>query len=497
MYRDYENIMHPQLIRGLARDDIVHIVNSQVGIANYLLPPEGLEPKPDRTYTDNKSLWGAMLEERLRATITLKLKDFFLSEWFPRSPGLFYTPEAEGARADAMNFVLSAPRLSQLRGIDDADRERHAELAYTTDATPDYMYIFDPYGKISMLKGGIGCIRLKDKVVESGRVWFLSASSTLVAHEGFPVALPNQLYERYIDQIASEGALSCTLIGRLQFLPQPLVKLFEDYSSIPQLYLLAEKIIPLDIRKTAQRRPLRVSVAVSFQSEYEGQPRMYASYVTFDPGQAGSLKTRIDWLENTYVSGMYQGRIVTDFDEQTIRFRGAVFSLEKVMNNGLQKSEVATFIKTVNIYGDANVLIERLNQLNARRIDQMTQERAINIGSGATVTAPVIIADRIESSFNTVTNSSVNDEVKTLLEQLIKQVNEVSKSKATSTDVAEAMARDVETLSKEVTSSKPRRQWYEISSDGLKQAAINIGEVGKPVLETVAKLMPLLLRFFP
>jgi hypothetical protein len=60
-------------------------------------------------------------------------------------------------------------------------------------------------------------------------------------------------------------------------------------------------------------------------------------------------------------------------------------------------------------------------------------------------------------------------------------------------DEAKMMARDAETLVKEATSSKPRRRWYEVSLDGLKEAAITIGEIAIPVLNILSKLRPLLL----
>ena len=123
------------------------------------------------------------------------------------------------------------------------------------------------------------------------------------------------------------------------------------------------------------------------------------------------------------------------------------------------------------------------------------QEKVINIGNNNTINAPIAIADHIENSFNAVAGSKVHDDVKDLLRELIKNVNEVAKSKPG--EVSESLARDVETLSKEVTSSRPRRKWYEMSIEGLKDAAVKIGEVGKPILETTGKLLPLLLSLFP
>lgn len=126
--------------------------------------------------------------------------------------------------------------------------------------------------------------------------------------------------------------------------------------------------------------------------------------------------------------------------------------------------------------------------------ETMSKNKIIEIGDNAKISAPIVIADNIENSFNALSNAQVDDEVRKLLEHLIKAVAEVnSKVSLDKSNEAESMARDTETLVKEASSSKPRRQWYEVSLEGLKQAAINIGEVAKPVLTIVEKLIPLLI----
>ena len=122
------------------------------------------------------------------------------------------------------------------------------------------------------------------------------------------------------------------------------------------------------------------------------------------------------------------------------------------------------------------------------------KEKVIEIGAGAQISAPIVIADNIQNSFNALANSNLNDETKSLLEQLLKTISEINKQ-ATSeaTESAESLARDAESLIKEATSAKPRRKWYEVSIEGLKQAATNIGEIATPVLDIVAKITPLLL----
>ncbi len=122
------------------------------------------------------------------------------------------------------------------------------------------------------------------------------------------------------------------------------------------------------------------------------------------------------------------------------------------------------------------------------------QEKVINVGDGATILAPLVIAETIQDSFNTLAKSKTDDNVKTLLDELLKAVTEVNK-KASEDKAAEAetMARDVEALVKEATSTKPRRKWYQVCLDDLKQVATSVGEIATPVVEIVSKLSPLLL----
>ncbi len=129
------------------------------------------------------------------------------------------------------------------------------------------------------------------------------------------------------------------------------------------------------------------------------------------------------------------------------------------------------------------------------RVENMTNNRIINIGKGATISAPVIIADQIQHSFNVLEKSSVNPEVKALITDLIKQVAEASQKMPE--EKAKQVGSDAEALATEVASGAPRKRWYELSIDGLREAATAVGEVGKPILETTAKLLPLLISLFP
>jgi hypothetical protein len=491
----FEEITAPALM-AVPEWQIADVVEPQVRTANYLLPPLELAVLPDRVYQDNATLWYDIIRERLRASVTVTLEGFLLFEWLPRAPGLFYTDEARWGREEAMHSILRAPPSAGLPDIDDAERTRRAEAAYERYDTQDYMYIFDPHGKANMLKGGIGCIRLKRKDLDDGRAWLMSASSSPVAHEGFPVAVPDHLYARTIDQIATEGAVPCTLTGTLRFLPDPVVSLFGTYPEVPQLYLLVEELRP-EGTIARDRALLHVSVAVSFESAYEGEPRMYASYVTFYPGEAGSLQSRVRWLEEVYVKGMYQGRIVTNFDEHRTRFgrafEGAVLDLEGVMNNGLDRGAVESWLRSVHIHGDVNMLFDGLDQLHVGRVERMEEVRMGDTYNLSGDFRGAIL--NIKSTLTGVTQTigemtSADEETKAALTALVDRLNEaLQQAPPEVEEEAEAVAETAKALVEQAAADKPNKTMIRITGEGLKQAAQQVAAVMPTVVAIAAQIV--------
>ena len=316
----------------------------QLRPVGFLQGPEETTRAPAWSFSSNGDFWGAVLREQVRASRTVSLSGFYLSEWIPRSPGLFHRRGAAADREMAMRMVLMEPYSQELAWIDHADVPRFEREVYGPEGSLQYLRIFDPHGKALMLRGGVGCIRLRRHSIEGQLVWLMSASSTLTAHEGVPLAVPDSLYIEVIDSLASDGTVYCNLItGTLRYVPDFLGDLYQ-WPDVPPVYLEVE-----DIRRG--RRPDRdtlthamVSVAVSFESRSEqlGPPGMvWATYVTFFPGVEGSLQLRRDWLRDSYVGERYQGKVISDFDEQVPRFESAPFGLIRIFDGSLDADEIA------------------------------------------------------------------------------------------------------------------------------------------------------------
>jgi len=89
-----------------------------------------------------------------------------------------------------------------------------------------------------------------------------------------------------------------------------------------------------------------------------------------------------------------------------------------------------------------------------------------------------------------VNESDESEEIKRLVKQLAEQISAIDPS--VNPEKVKDMGDDLTTLSNEMAKSKPRRRWYEVSLEGIKEAALAIGEVGEPIVKTVTMLMPFL-----
>jgi hypothetical protein len=129
------------LLLPLFHDQVVEELRMQLAIGNYLSSPEKPIGQPDLNFASNQILWEAILSELLHSGSTITLENFLLFEWFPRSPGLYYTRRAEWSRQNALDYIIEYPISSQLKGIDDANKIGDQSFI------PDFMRIFTLTGR--------------------------------------------------------------------------------------------------------------------------------------------------------------------------------------------------------------------------------------------------------------------------------------------------------------------------------------------------------------
>jgi hypothetical protein len=272
-------------------------------------------------YWSEEQFWQDVIRSaRIYATCQVKLKEFSLAQWIPRAPGQYYTSEARESRNYAEHFIRSRSR----------NQSRNAEYI-----------VFDPYGKSEMVKGGVGCLRLTQKQVGNETLHFLCATSSGVTHKGLIVSLRQELYEKLIADIEQYGGICCDIFGQVRYWSDK--DLLPTYTprNIPRMYIYAEKVVPL---RRADSSIFDVTAAVLFRGEVDGEEGTFFVYSHFNPAKRHSLDHTIeqcvDWMEKGYVKELYDGKILTDFDEVAPRFEDVSFPVKALMNPRTDALEV-------------------------------------------------------------------------------------------------------------------------------------------------------------
>lgn len=404
----------------------------------------------DLRFNTNEDFWYKVLpttRETNRIWLRwVELSGFQITDWFPRTPGQYHSPFADRARREAEHYV----------------NEHNGILFY------------EPYGKTHMMEGGIGSVRFKPISIKENDYWLCTATSDNSCHSGIPLAIPNRLMEKI------DFHRSYKVNGQVRFLPEFLEHYLDHMSEIPQIYVEVDNFTELGIEK---KPSVNITPMVFFSAGQEMglDIEENVTYATCESDSIRDLKKAVEWL--AWYANRYNGEIITNFDQQEPTFANAPFSLQNVMSGKLS----ASTLKRYHI-DNANIVCQKIESLHAETVNMTKIE--VTLGDGTTIHGDFVVANSIKDSFNKVENANVPNELKSLLKQLAKSVAILSGNLPKET--AEQVARDLETLTAEATSKAPRKQWWQLSVEGLTKAANDIGQIGKPVLELVAKIVAIL-----
>ncbi len=376
-----------KLAESLMSNSLKDFMSSHQFTRCLLCEHESARSVSDASYSENEDFWHDVIDETLRAPEVVRLEGFRIFEWIPRNPGLFHTPDAAWKREEALRHI------SHVRGTPEAFMQAlealpdHASGDITGKLTlgkkADRIKIFNPYGKMSMLEGGIGCVRLRP-IYLGGRVdqeyYVFSATSNQYADEGIPILVSSELVASLLPDITKKGYSARTeIIGRTRYIPKELSDIYSSKHGIPRLYVEIESIgkrsDPIDRSY--------VSVASSFVGDFEDIRGVFATYVTFDPGWRGARNGAAKWLKEEYAEGLYNGYLVTDFDEIAPEVSDTLFSLERVQSDGDLAGLIDELYKT-NGYFNWDMLDKaRINFKNTQNKYEIHQN--VNAGSNSNI----------------------------------------------------------------------------------------------------------------
>jgi hypothetical protein len=407
------------------------------------------QKEPDKAFQDNESFWRQVTREAHIRLDWVRLHNFMIVDWYPRSPGLYHTRRAQQQRWKAKHFIRKK----------------------------DGIVFYEPRGKTHMIEGGLGSVRFKPVMIEGEECQLCTATQDRCCHTGVPLAIPKSLLHEHNYDYTS----FYSIIGQLRFLPDFLERHFYHISGIPQLYVLVDA---LEHGKSSKRKTM-ISPMLYFNETDVGRRRRdkdYVTYVTAEANTEQDLKAAAEWLD-WYVHE-HHGKVITNYDEQRPMFKNAPFSLQNVMNGKLNNDS----FESVNIY-HADVICERIMDLQAQEID-MSENITVKIGDNNSFSGDLIVATSIRNSFNKADHSDVSKSLKAALKKLTVAVAKMAEEM--SKENAEQAANDLQSLTNEATSSKPRKKWWKLSAKGLQDAAKAVGKTGVTVAKAVAKVTSIL-----
>jgi hypothetical protein len=367
------------------------ILASHLGANDYILSQaEGDSSERSSTYRSNQHVWRDIVNQQVSAGMEIVLQRFQLMDWFPRAPGLFHTAEAKWARDDAFRHLH--------RGFQHSPIRDHA----TGKREIDHTVVFTPEGKLSMLQGGIGSIRLKPLNIFGEPHWLVVATSDGISHTGLPLAVPRKLFSPLLAPIQKFGAVRATITGELEFVPDPLSRLFDRAVMVPKVLIKVTKIE----RGETSSSELESSVAVSFVSDYQGAVKVYATYVTFRPNERGSFEDAVNWMKKEYVEGEYRGRIITDFDQTRTVFPEARLALSNVMDRLVSRGELRETIELMHASASVESYFDEIKRQELLAPMERANRTKIFISYAHAAEKETGWVSRIQTHLNGLTHSS-------------------------------------------------------------------------------------------
>jgi len=408
-----------------------------------------------QTFERDEDFWA---KSRELVFSSVCLSEFRLTDWFPRAPGIYWSRYGVRAREDTWSGGAT----------DD----------------PELGRIFNPRSKMGLIEeGGIGTIRLRPRRIDNTDCWFATAVKGLQCAGGVPLAVPDSL----VREARVTWGETVTIHGQVRFLED--VGLEDTAASV---HHASPVLVFVDTIEGASRRkqstdPIVITPVVLFgeASSSNVRPKRHHwggdvgyTFVQVGAGSDDELNHAEDWIEK--YAAKQGGRVITNFDQHRPFLSDAPLSYQRLIKRTYDR----TIIEHLHFNGTKL----------ADRIDHVEQAMSVNVtlGDGTVIHGDFVVANSIKESFNRVKQSLGDEKLKDALQRLASQVGTLVEK--LEPDTAQKAADALETLTKEAARPKPRREWWELSLEGLKDAAASVRDIGQPVIETVKTLVPLLVN---
>jgi hypothetical protein len=413
-----------------------------------------------RNYKDifsEKQFWGEGSDIVLG---DVGLNGFRITDWFPRAPGVYWSPDARMVRKRIWSGGV-----------------------YTDSELGLY---FSPMSKFRFIElGGVGTIRLRPRIIDGVDCWLATALTGTVCHGGIPLAIP--------DVVRRESGVDwgdrVNLRGRVRYLQD--AGLDDTAASVHHARPLIVFVDKLE--GVATRRPQEsifiTPVALFEEGCEEGYEEDYDfwqhflnyTFVNCEAGSDAEIDAAVGWIEK--YATKYAGRIITNFDEQRPVLADAPLSYQRLV--------AKTYDRTVIQRFTGPLLASRIDQL-IYDIGDVHMGHKINVGGSAIINIDASLSNVMQTIG---ASAGLDSTQKSQLEALVQSLKtELEMLKASHADETKEIA---EALEKAVTSAtKPpherKKSLLQLSANGLKEAAALVKDIAPNVLttaDTIAKFI--------
>ncbi len=196
---------------------------------------------------------------------------------------------------------------------------------------------------------------------------------------------------------------------------------------------------------------------------------------------------RIKIVSRDKWGGMKQSEIVAAFDATNSVVRKAT---QEQLVKRYEGGRLQVW-KKIEAYQEHRRSLRSVNVVNLNKGAIMVDKHVNVSGTGNIVNVAEYMSNVTNTVNNNLAESGLNKEVKDLIKELTEEIQKVA-SNADAVQVKK-MGKNLEALSNEVASEEPDRQWYEVSLQGIMDAAKAIGTIADPVISIAKKISALLL----
>jgi hypothetical protein len=253
-------------------------------------------------------------------------KNFQLTQWVPRIPGLYWTSYGHMLRRITEREFKHSPALG---------------LHY------------NPNCKGQMIHGGLGSVRLN----KTDGLSLYGATTSGNINASIPIVISSNISNSLQRFTKNNPNIEVDLKGTIKRIPFTYEHLRHEH--IPKLCLYVNSI--LNVQKYKSDFSLEATAWTIYSNpKATGEKKFGYTYASFNPIDESSIIKATDWIQN-YISEYTKGKglAITDYDEQISRFNTAVLPLKDVMQGNIDYEAINGIFNNID-FRRKNVLKDTL-----------------------------------------------------------------------------------------------------------------------------------------